>query len=402
MGAVKVGVMTGGRAEYGLLAPLIRLIEQEPLFRVSVFVTGSHLSERFGSTVREVESDGHSIAARIPLPLADDSEAGVTKATAAALSGFADAFASDRPDILVILGDRTEALAAATAALLARIPIVHLHGGEATEGAVDDAIRHAITKMSWLHFTSTDEYRRRVVQMGENPGRVFDVGALGVDNARRLPRMTKQQLEDELGPLFGPRTAVVTFHPVTLDENSATVAQFRELLSALEGFDDMSVVFTRPNADAGNVALFDAIDRFVREDPDRRHVFSSLGAMRYLSLVAASDVCVGNSSSGIIEAGALGTPSVDIGDRQRGRVRGPSVLHCDPTASCITEAIERALAPAIQSLAGRMETPYGDGRAAERIVEILRREAPGMRGTTKRFRDLAPECVDAAGTPEDG
>jgi GDP/UDP-N,N'-diacetylbacillosamine 2-epimerase (hydrolysing) len=387
MATPSIQVVTGTRADYGLLHPLMSLLDDDPAFRASMIVTGTHLSDRFGLTVREIESDEHRISARIPLPLDNDSEEGVTKAMAAAMSGFAEAFASERPDLVVILGDRTEALAAATAALFTRIPIAHIHGGELTEGAIDDAIRHAMTKMSWLHFTSTDAYRRRVIQLGEDPSRVHAVGALGVDNALHVPRMSREQLEADLGPIFGTRTAVVTFHPVTLEQDSAS-QQFAQLAAALDSFDDLAVVFTRPNADAGNVALFDAIDRFVKDHPGSAHAFSSLGSTRYLSLLSLADVCVGNSSSGIIEAPALGTPTVDIGDRQGGRVRGASVTDCEPTTDAIRDAMLTALSPEMQALAARCETPYGDGHAAERIVDVLRTEAPRLGSTKKRFRDL--------------
>jgi len=387
MAATTVQVMTGTRAEYGLLRPLVALLDADPDFAVSLVVTGTHLSERFGLTVREIEADGHRIAARVPLPLDDDSEAAVTRATAAALTGCADVFERERPDLVVILGDRSEALAAATAALLTRLPIAHIHGGELTAGAVDDAIRHAITKMSWLHFTSTDDYARRVIQLGEEPARVFAVGALGVDNALHAPRLSREELEADLGPVFGKRTAVVTFHPVTLEGGSG-VEQFEELATALDAVPDMNVVFTMPNADAGNRALFDAVERFVAAHPASARAFSSLGATRYLSVLAAADVCVGNSSSGIIEAAALGTPAVDVGDRQLGRVRAPSTLHCEPVASAIRDAILDALSPEMQALAARRGTPYGDGHAAERIVAALREQSGRLGDLKKRFFDL--------------
>jgi GDP/UDP-N,N'-diacetylbacillosamine 2-epimerase (hydrolysing) len=397
-----IHVVTGTRADYGLLHPLVALLDDDPGFDASMIVTGTHLSDRFGLTVREIEADHHRIVGRIALPLDDDSEAGVTIATAEAMAGFARSFTRERPDLLVILGDRSEALAAATAALLTRIPIAHIHGGEITVGAVDDAIRHAITKMSWLHLTSAEEYRRRVIQLGEDPSRVFTVGALGVDNALHAPLMSREQLEADLGPVFGPRTALVTFHPVTLEHHGA-VEQFDRLTAALDSFDDLAVVITRPNADAGNVALFDAIDRFADAHPGRARAFDSLGAVRYLSLLALADVCVGNSSSGIIEAPSLGTPTVDIGDRQTGRVHGPSVLRCDPTSDAIRDAIEAALGPEIRALAARLESLYGDGHAAERIAEVLRSVVPGLGEVKKRFHDLpAADAGPTAPTSERG
>jgi GDP/UDP-N,N'-diacetylbacillosamine 2-epimerase (hydrolysing) len=387
MAALRVSVVTGTRADYGLLRTLVAAMAADPEFDVSLLVTGSHLSERFGMTVREIEADGWRISARVPLPLDDDSPAGVAHATALALSGIADALSESRPDLVVVLGDRTEALAAAAAAVIVGVPIVHLHGGELTQGAIDDALRHAITKLAWLHFTSTDEYRRRVIQMGEDPVRVHTVGALGVDNARKLPRLSRRQLEDELGPVFGERTAVVTFHPETL-EGSRSLGDFEQVLAALDSLPDLRFIFTRPNADAGNQAISEAIDRFIAVHADRASAFVSLGAVRYASVLALADVCIGNSSSGIIEAPALGTPTVDVGDRQRGRVAGPTVLHVPPVAADIREAIETALSPGVQEIANRRETPYGDGRAAERMVDLLR-EAQGLLGDTrKHFYDL--------------
>lgn len=386
----RIRVVTGTRAEYGIFRPLLERLASDSDFDLALFVTGMHLSERFGATVAEIERDGYAIAARIPIDLDDDSEAGVTAATAAALAGFGRALAADRPDLLLVLGDRTEVLAAATAALIARVPVAHLHGGELTEGALDDAVRHAVTKMSWLHLTATEGYRRRVIQLGEDPHRVFATGALGVDNAVNLPKLSREALEADLGPVFGPRTAVVTFHPVTLEAHTAA-EQVAALNEALDRFDDLSVVFTAPNADPGNRPIFEAIDAFVASHPGRAHSFTSLGALRYLSLVAHADVCVGNSSSGIIEVPSLGTPTVDIGDRQAGRDRGPSVVHCEPDADDIAAAIERALSPDFADVVRRRENPYGDGHAADRIMSILSAEVSHLGELKKRFHDVTGE-----------
>jgi UDP-hydrolysing UDP-N-acetyl-D-glucosamine 2-epimerase len=386
---LSIAVATGTRADYGIFRPLLRRLEAEEAFDLSLLVTGTHLSSRFGLTVSEIEADGYRIATRIPLDLDDDTEVGVAKATAAALVGFSEALAADRPGLLLLLGDRFETLAAATAAQLARVPVAHLHGGELTCGAVDDAIRHSVTKMSWLHFTATESYRRRVIQLGEDPARVHATGALGVDNALGMPLMTRQELEADLGPVFGPATAVVTYHPVTLETGTAA-AQMNALSEALTRFSDLSVVLTAPNADEGNRAVFEAIAQFVETHRGRASSFVSLGARRYLSLVAEADVCVGNSSSGIIEAPSLGTPTVDIGDRQTGRDRGPSVIHCEPTVADITDAIRLALSPELRAVAARRDNPYGDGRAAERIVRILKgfASASGPTSLKKTFFDL--------------
>jgi UDP-hydrolysing UDP-N-acetyl-D-glucosamine 2-epimerase len=390
-----VAVLTGTRAEYGLFQPLLQALAGQPGFATSLIVTGAHLAARFGMTVAEIERDGHRIAARVPLPLDDDSELGVSRAMAAALAGVAAALDAERPDLLVLLGDRYETLAGACAALLTRVPVAHLHGGELSQGATDDAMRHAISKMAWLHFPATAGAAQRIVQLGEDPARVFTVGALGVDNALHRPKLTRSELEAELGPLFGPTTALVTFHPVTLEEGSGA-PQIAELLTALEGIADLWTVFTMPNADAGNRVVAAAIGRYCEAHADRAHAFASLGARRYLSLLAGADLCLGNSSSGVIEAPALGTPSVDIGERQAGRDRAAGVLHCEPQAAAIAAAVRRALSPEVRRIAETCVNPYGDGHAAERIVAVLRDRLPIPGALMKRFRDLPADGPTAA------
>ena len=398
----RIAVLTGTRADYGLFQPLLDELAREPRFATSLIVTGSHLTPRFGATVEEIERDGHRIARRVPLPLDGDSELDVARAMGAALSGVAEALATERPDLLILLGDRYETLAAACAALLARVPIAHLHGGELSQGAVDDAMRHAITKMAWLHFPATATAARRIEQLGEDPARVFTVGALGVDNALRGPKLGKSTLEGELGPLFGPETALVTFHPVTLEQRDCP-AQIGELLLALDGLPDLWTVFTMPNADAGNLAVAEAIERFCASHPERARSFASLGARRYLSLLALADICLGNSSSGVIEAPALGTPTVDVGERQAGRDRAACVLHCEPQAGAIAATLRRALSPEVRRIAETCPNPYGDGHAAERIVDVLRHRMPISGTLIKRFRDVpAGSPTTASREPSDG
>jgi len=387
----RIAVVSGTRAEYGLFRRLLDALDGEPRFVTSLIVTGAHLTPRFGDTIAEIEGDGRRIAARVPLPLDDDSELGVARATAAALTGVATALEADRPDLLVLLGDRYETLAAATAALLNRVPIAHLHGGELSQGATDDAMRHAVTKMAWLHFAATAGAARRVVQLGEAPERVFTVGALGVDNAIAEPKLSKAELEAELGPLFGPRTALVTYHPVTLEPDGAE--QLSVLLGVLDDLPDLWTVFTMPNADAGNVEIAETILDYCAAHTDRARAFESLGVHRYLSLLAAADVCVGNSSSGVIEAPALGVPSVDVGRRQAGRERAASVLHCEPRADVMAATIRRALSAEVRDLAQICENPYGDGHAAAHIVDVLRRELPLRGPLIKRFHDLPSGAV---------
>jgi GDP/UDP-N,N'-diacetylbacillosamine 2-epimerase (hydrolysing) len=385
-GPLRLTVLSGTRADYGLFRPLLASLAAEPAFATSLIVTGAHLTPRFGDTVGEIEADGYRIAARVPLPLEGDAELDVARAAAAALAGIATALDAERPDLLIVLGDRYETLAGAWAALLARGPVAHLHGGELSQGATDDAMRHAVSKLAWLHFPATAGAARRLAQLGEEPERIVTVGALGIDNALREPRLSRAELEAELGPLFGPATALVTFHPVTLETGSA--GQFGELLTALDGRADVATVFTLPNADAGNLAVTRAIKDYCEAHADTAHAFASLGSRRYLSLLAQADVCLGNSSSGIIEAPALGTPSVDIGARQAGRERAASVLHSEPRAADIAAALQRALSPELLDLAQTCDNPYGDGHAAERIVATLRRVLPFSGPLIKRFHDL--------------
>lgn len=382
----RVCVITGTRAEYGLLRPLMARIAASEVLSLHLVVTGAHLSPAFGDTWREIVADGFSIDERVPLPLRDDSTLGAATAFGAAVPGIAEALGRLAPDVVVLLGDRYEMLAAAVAAHLSGIPIAHLHGGELTEGAFDDAMRHAITKMAVLHFTATEEYRRRVVQLGEDPAGVYAVGALGLDNIRALPLLGRDELERELAFDLGEHSVALTFHPVTLAGDSA--AQLAEVLAALGAFPDLHVVATRPNADPGNRRLTELLDAFVASHPDRAAVFTSLGSVRYLSLLSAVDAVVGNSSSGIIEAPSFGVPSVDIGDRQAGRVRAQSVIHCEPKRADVERALAEALSPAFRAVAAVAENPYGDGHAAERVVAVLETASLGIR---KHFHDL-PGC----------
>ena len=385
--SARIAVITGTRAEYGLLHPLLEALAASPACDPRLIVTGTHLSDRFGMTVHEIEADGFEIAARVPLSLDDDSELGVAGATGAAVSGLAAALAAEKPALVVILGDRYEALAAATAATMLRIPIAHLHGGELTEGAIDDSIRHAITKLATLHFTSTEEYRRRVIQMGEDPDAVIATGALGVDNALHTPLLTSAQLAEQIGVEFAFPTALVTFHPVT-HEGDSGAAQIDALLGAIDDTPELRVVFTLPNADAGNAAIRDRIEAWVATNTPRAWVFVSLGRVRYLSALAACDLVVGNSSSGIIEAPSFGKPVVDVGERQLGRVRASSVHNCAPKREAIAAAMARALSPEARASAALAANPYGDGHAAGRITSAIEAALAAGISARKRFHDV--------------
>ena len=385
-------VITGTRADFGLLCPLMRRIADDPDLRLQVVATAMHVSPDFGMTVNEIEADGFTVDARIDMLLPGDSNLGMAVSTGIGTSKLAEALALLSPDVVVILGDRFEALSAATAAFLLKIPVAHVHGGEVTAGALDDGIRHAITKLSSLHFASAVPYGRRIVQMGEHPSRVHVVGAMGVDNALNLPLISRADLERDLGVTLGRRSAIVTFHPATLDE-ARPAEQVRELLAALDQVDGLTVVFTLPNADPGNIAIRDLIVAWTAERPEKAVAFASLGHVRYLSAVKAAGLVIGNSSSGIIEAPALGIPTVNIGMRQEGRVRAGSVIDCAPHEDDIVSAIQRALDPSFRAAAASQPNPYGDGHAAERIHTLLKTADLSPASLRKGFYDLPEETA---------
>ncbi len=383
----RICVITGTRADYGLLSPLMRRIGETADLELQVIATCMHLSERFGMTVRLIEDDGFRVDARVEMLPEDDSPLAVASATGTGTTRIAEALARLSPDIVVILGDRFEALAAATAAFLLRIPIAHIHGGEVTLGALDDGLRHAITKLSLLHFASTERYRERIVQMGEDPTRTFAVGAPGIDNVRTTPLLDRAALSSELGIPADVPLVLATFHPVTLGEDDESAQQFAELLAALEETHRF-VVFTRPNADAGNAAIHRLLDDWVTARPEGRAAFAALGHQRYLSLASAADVVIGNSSSGIIEIPALGTPVVDIGSRQAGRIMPAAVVHSEADRAAIRAAIARALSAEHRAAMAASANPYGDGHATERIVEVLRTADISRAALRKGFHDL--------------
>ncbi len=381
----KICVVTATRAEYGLLLPLLIQLLANPGVELQLVVTGAHLSARFGWTVRHIEEDGIPIAARVPISIDDDSAIGVTEALAATAVGICRAFQDLQPDLLVILGDRYEMLGAAQAAMLARIPIAHLHGGEATEGLIDEAIRHAITKMSHLHFVAAEAFRHRVIQLGEAPERVWTVGATGLDNIAQLPRMERAELEAVLGIELRSPSFLVTHHPVTLQAGDAGTA-IRTLLEVLDEFGG-TILITGVNADPGNQALRREVEKFAASRRNRVLAVESLGTRRYLSTAAVVDVVVGNSSSGLIEAPSLGTPTVDIGDRQRGRLYAPSVIHCSEREDDIRHAIQQALTAEHRIVARQRGTPYGEPGAGRRIAAIV--SSYPLEGLlVKRFHDL--------------
>lgn len=366
----KIAVVTGTRAEYGLLYWLMKEIQADQELQLQLIVTGAHLSPEFGSTWKRIEEDGFAIDAKVEMLLSSDTPVAVAKSVGLGTIGFSDALDRLKPDILLVLGDRFEILSAVTAAAMLRIPVAHLHGGESTEGAVDEAIRHAVTKMAHLHFTAAEEYRKRVVQMGESPERVFFVGAPGLEHLQRLPLLSWSELEKELDfPLSSP-LLLITYHPVTLE--GSPEKPFGELLHALEDFPDARLVFTMPNADAEGRGLIRMIQNFVGAHTERAKAFVSLGQKRYLSLMKLCDAVVGNSSSGLTEAPAFGKPTVNIGNRQKGRLKADSVIDCAEERRKIADAIALALTPAFAEKARNTVSLYGSGNVAKKIVKVLK------------------------------
>lgn len=368
----KICVVTGTRADYGLLRWVMQGIKDDPELTLQVIATGMHLSPEFGLTYQAIEDDGFCIDRKLEMLVSSDSTAGIAKSMGLGLIGFADALSELQPDLMVVLGDRFEIFSAVSAALVARIPVAHLHGGETTEGAFDEALRHSITKMSHLHFVATEEYRRRVIQLGEQPERVFLVGGLGIDNIKRLKPLDRTELEASLDFKLGPRNLLITFHPVTLE--SATAAkQMEELLAALSALPDTNLIFTMPNADADGRLLIKMVEQFVAQHANAR-AYSSLGQLRYLSCLAHVDGVIGNSSSGLLEAPSLKKGTINIGDRQRGRVQAASVINCQPERRSITEALDKLYSQGFQASLRQVSNPYGEGGASEKVVSALKNQ----------------------------
>lgn len=377
----KICVITGTRAEYGLFYPLLRELSGRRGVKLQLVATGMHLSAKFGLTYRAIEADGFKLSAKIKFPLPD--ERGTAVSISCAIGAIAGCLSKLKPDIVVLLGDRFETFAAAVAAYTLKIPVAHLHGGEVTSGVFDEAFRHAVTKMSALHFTSTEQYRRRVIQLGEKPSTVFNVGAIGLDNVRSAEFLDRKALASSLGIELSDNLAAVTFHPAMF-ERKAPAAQLTSLFKALDKFPGLQTVFTLPNADQGATQLIKAIKQYVKRRKGRASAFASLGQKRYLSLLKHSRLVVGNSSSGIIEAPSVGVPTVNIGSRQDGRIKPASVIDCaaDPAA------IEKAIRKAMQSGRSRARNPYGSGYTAPRVAAILLRELNRGLNLKKDFFDV--------------
>ena len=381
-----IGVVTATRAEYGLLRNLIFRFKEDKDFELKILVTGMHLSPEFGNTYKEIENDGIEIAKKIPILLSGDDACSVSKTMGLAMIGFGEYFADVSFDALIALGDRYEILPVCLAAMNAKIPIIHLCGGDTTEGAIDEGIRHSITKLSYLHFTNSDESRKRVIQLGEEPSRVFTVGSMGLENIRTMSLLTQKELEGELKFSLGEKYAVVTYHPVTLD-TSDVEKQVNELIKALDEFKDMNFIITKANADAKGRTINALLECYAKNNSNI-YFCDSLGSLKYLSSLKYASMVIGNSSSGISEAPSFGIPTINIGNRQRGRMQGDTIINCDEDTQSIISAIQKALLPDTIKMCKMAVNPYGDGKCSEKMHEIIRKFISKDIDLKKKFYDL--------------
>lgn len=364
-----ISILTATRAEYGLLKPIITKLNYSKHLDIRLVVTGAHLSPEFGLTYKEIENDGFNIDKKIEILLSSDTPSGISKSMGLAMVSFADYFMSIKPDLLVVLGDRYETLAVALTAMNQRIPIAHLYGGETTEGAIDESIRHALSKLSYLHFTSTEAYRKRVIQLGEAPERVFNVGAVGIENILHEKLLSKEQLESDLKRSLNKPYALVTFHPVTLEGNSAE-NQVLELLEVCKNYSNIEFIFTKANADADGRIINHHIDQYAQK-LDHISAYTSLGMVKYLSLMRDASMVIGNSSSGILEAPSFGIPTINIGDRQKGRIQSESVINCPPTKEAILNALEMAQTARFIKQSKDCVNPYEQNNTSQKVTDII-------------------------------
>lgn len=381
----KVCVVTGTRAEYGLLYPVLKKINNDSELSLQLVVTGTHLSPEFGYTISEIEKDGFNISSKIEILLSSDTSVGVCKSMGLANISFSETFDRLKPDIVILLGDRFETFCAASVATVCNIPIAHLHGGETTEGAFDEAFRHSITKMSYLHFTSTEAYRKRVIQLGEDPKRVFNVGALGVENIKRIKLLDKESLEKKLDFNLNDKLFLITFHPTTLEKNTSK-NQFSEILKALDNF-NAKLIFTKANSDKDGRIINYMIDEYVK-NRNNAIAFKSMGILNYLSAMKYSSLVIGNSSSGIIEAPSFKIPTINIGDRQRGRIQAESVINSKPLYHDIRLAIERGISKEFNNYIKDMTNPYGNGNTSQKVIDIIKRTLEDKIKIKKTFYDI--------------
>lgn len=366
----KICIITGTRAEYGLLYWLMKEIEKDKELELQIIVTGMHLSTEFGLTYKEIEKD-FIINKKIEMLLSSDTKVGISKSMGLSQISFAEAYEDLQPNLIVVLGDRYEIFSAVSTAMISRIPIAHLHGGELTEGLIDEAIRHSITKMSHLHFTATEEYKNRVIQLGENPKRVFNVGGLGIDNIKKLNLLNKEEFEESIHFKLNKKNLLVTFHPVTLEENSSKL-QFQEILEAFDQLEDTNIIFTKANSDTNGRIINTMIDEYVSKHSNSI-VFTSLGQLRYLSSLIHVDAVVGNSSSGLIEVPSFKKATINIGDRQKGRIKAPSIIDCEPLKNDILKSIDKVYEDInFKNKLQTLENPYGEGGTSKKILKIIK------------------------------
>ncbi|MDO8652478.1 MAG: UDP-N-acetylglucosamine 2-epimerase [Undibacterium sp.] len=381
----KICIITGSRAEYGLLRWVMQGIKDDPEFKLQIIATGMHLSPEFGLTYQAIEQDGFQIDRKVEMLTSSDTAVGIAKSMGLGLIGFADALHDLQPDIILVLGDRVEIFAAVSAALVARIPVAHLHGGETTEGAFDEALRHSITKMSQLHFVAAKAYRQRVIQLGEQPESVFIVGGLGIDTIKHMQLLDRTALEASLDFKLGSKSLLITFHPVTLETATAAI-QMEELLAALATLKDTQLIFTLPNSDTDGRVMIKLVEQFVMQNPNSC-AWTSLGQLRYLSCIAQVDGVLGNSSSGLSEVPSFKKGTINIGDRQRGRLQAASIINCEPNRESIVAALGELYSTSFQAGLSKVINPYGEGGASEKVVKTLKQYA--IAGIVKKtFHDL--------------
>ena len=379
---LKIAVVTGTRADYGILKPVIREVQQSPHLNLQLLVTGAHLEDRFGFTAHEIEQNGFAIHKKLPIDLSSDNEVSVTKSMGRAMMAFAEVYAESRPDIILLLGDRFEIFAATTAALIARIPVAHLAGGDVTEGAIDEAMRHSITKMAHLHFVTNAKSAKRVMQLGENPSHIFNVGNPSLDEIKNMTFLTKDEIGSKIKFDFREKNFLITFHPETIERNKAK-EHIKEMLAALKNYPDVGLVFTMPNADPEGAVIAREIEKFVQENKNAAS-YDSLGHNLYFNVMKVVDLVIGNSSSGLLEAPSFNLPCVNIGNRQVGRMQSALTLQVNIDREAIIRSIDKAMAMERKEI----ENPYGDGKSAKRIVSILNNIKQPQNLLKKKFFDM--------------
>jgi GDP/UDP-N,N'-diacetylbacillosamine 2-epimerase (hydrolysing) len=366
----KICIVTGSRAEYGLLYWLLKEIETSQDFELQLIVTGMHLSAEFGLTYKEIEKD-FKINKKIDMDLTLDTSLGISRSMSIAQISFAKAYNKLNPDIIILLGDRYEIFSAASAAMISKLPIAHIHGGEISEGSLDDCMRHCISKMSHLHFAATEEYRTRLIQLGENPSRVFNVGGLGIENIKRFQLLNKSEFEKSIHFKLNKKNILITFHPVTLENNTSKL-HFQELLKAINDLDDTSIIFTKTNSDLNGKVINQMIDQYTKKYSKKSIAFSSLGQLRYLSALQFVDAVVGNSSSGLIEVPSFKIATINIGDRQKGRIKAKSVINCLPKKNNIKNSFKKIYSKDFQKLLNNVKNPYDNGFSSKKIIKVLK------------------------------